>query len=258
MCHKTLYSDISLKTTSFDAVSKNPINVPTTTTPSSIILPLPQKMFSLDLNPYTILITSFTLLLLQKLITLIGKSTIQSIVWNFYTSTPLLTQSKSIKEYAAKQHEIRILTHEQRSISAQDEYAKWTKLNRKLDKLKSELQELNESISVDKTKVNSLTNSLIWISTVLPIWIMRVLLRKTSLFYIRVGILPHYIEWWLALPFFKTGTIGLTCWMFAVNYVLSDLIFMVSFPFQAKVDKPETPVKVEEKPKVKEVNIVDG
>ncbi|KAI5953862.1 GET1 [Candida margitis] len=212
-------------------------------------------MVSFSLDPYTILITSFTLLILQKLITLVGKATIQSIVWNIYTSSPLLAQSQSIKEYAAKQHEIRTLTHEQRSISAQDEYAKWTKLNRKLDKLKLELQGLNESISAEKAKVNSLTNSLIWISTVLPIWIMRFLFRKTNLFYIRVGILPYYIEWWLALPFFKTGTIGLTCWMFAVNYVLSDLVFSFSFPFQTKVAKPEKPVAAEqEKPKVETID----
>lgn len=199
-------------------------------------------MISLDLNPYTIIITTLTLLILQKIISLIGKPAIQSLVWNFYTSTPFLGQSNSIKQYASKQHEIRTLTHEQRSISAQDEYAKWTKLNRKLDKLKLDLQELNENLTAEKGKVNSLTNSIIWISTVLPIWIMRVLFRKTHLFYIRVGILPYYLEWWLALPFFKTGTIGLTCWMFAVNCVLSDLLFLVSFPFKAKVAKPEKPV----------------
>lgn len=214
-------------------------------------------MISLDLNPYTILITSFTFLVLQKIITLIGKPTIQSLVWNVYTSSPLLAQSKSIKQYAAKQHEIRTLAHEQRSISAQDEYAKWTKLNRKLDKLKLELQDLNETLSVEKTKVNSLTNSLIWISTVLPIWVMRLLFRKTNLFFIRVGILPYYIEWWLALPFFKVGTIGLTCWMFAVNCVLSDLIFLVSFPFKVKVAKPEKPIKEQEKPKVEEVETIE-
>ncbi|KAI5957477.1 GET1 [Candida theae] len=202
-------------------------------------------MASFDLSPYTIIITTFTLLLLQKLISVISKPTIQSLVWNIYSSSPLLAQSKSIKQYAAKQHEIRTLTHEQRLISAQDEYARWTKLNRKLDKLKVELQELNESLGSEKARVNSLTNSLIWISTVLPIWVMRFLFRKTQLFYIRAGILPHYLEWWLALPFSQTGAIGLTCWMFAVNYVLSEIFFVVSFPFQNKVAKPEKPIKGE-------------
>ncbi|CAK9440420.1 uncharacterized protein LODBEIA_P45200 [Lodderomyces beijingensis] len=196
-------------------------------------------MFTLDLDPYAIILTSLFILILQKLLSITGKSKIQNQVWQFYTR--YLSQSKSIKLYNGKQNEIRGLTREQKAISAQDQYAKWTKLNRSLDKLKKEVQELSESIQSEKLKVDGLTSLLLSLLVTLPIWVMRIFCRKTALFYLRKGVLPDYLEWWLALPFFKSGTIGLTCWMFAVNNVLAMAALLISFPFAKAVAKPVNP-----------------
>ncbi|WLF77446.1 GET complex subunit get1 [Lodderomyces elongisporus] len=196
-------------------------------------------MLTLDIDPYTILVTSFLILAIQKLVTVIGKQKIQLYIWQIYTK--YLSHSQSIKQFNLKQKEIKDLTKQQKSISAQDEYAKWTKINRALDKLKLEVQELNETIAGEKTRIDSITKLAITLISTLPIWFLRIFCRKTALLYIRKGILPAYLEWWLALPFFKSGTIGLTCWMFVVNSVLSNLIFLISFPFTQKVERPIKP-----------------
>ncbi|KAI3402374.2 GET1 [Candida oxycetoniae] len=203
-------------------------------------------MFVLDIDPYTIIASSFLILFFQKLISLIGKARIRNFIWHLYIN--YLSQSKSIKQYNSVQLEIRQLSRQQKLTSASDEYAKWTKLNRSLDKLKLEAQQLNETISGEKTRVDQLTNLLITLMVTLPIWILRIFCRKVPLFYLRKGILPYYLEWALALPFFKTGTIGLTCWIFVANSVLSNLLVLITFPFEPSVAKPVKPKEnIEEK-----------
>ena len=195
-----------------------------------------------DLHPYTILLSIFLVLVVKQLVATIGKSTIQEFVWLVYLK---VSSNQSIKTYNSKQHELHETNRQKRAISAQDEYAKWTKLNRQADKLSAELQKLNQEIQQQKSSIDKASNALILVLTTLPIWIARVFYRKTHLFYIRQGIFPKYVEWVLALPFLPNGAVGLTIWMFAVNSVVSNFSFLVSFPFEKRVSKPVRDTKVE-------------
>ncbi|KAI5951965.1 GET1 [Candida jiufengensis] len=208
-------------------------------------------MFTIDIDPYKVIIITFIILFIQKLITNIGQKTIESHISNFYFTK--ISSNNSFKEYNLKQQELTKLIKQQKSISAQDEYAKWTKINRSIDKLKQELVKLNEINSESKASIVNIVKLSITVITTLPIWFLRIFCRNNQLFYLRIGILPNYLEWVLALPFFKTGIIGLTCWMFCVNYVLDNLIFLIKFPFEPTVAKPVEPVKVDVKKKVEEI-----
>ncbi|KAI5960601.1 GET1 [Candida pseudojiufengensis] len=208
-------------------------------------------MFSIDIDPYNIILISIVVLFLQKIVSIIGKQTIQNHISNFYFTH--VNKNSSFKEYTTKQHELSQLIKQQKSISAQDEYAKWTKINRSIDKLKQELIKLQEINSLEKSSIDNITKIAITIITTIPIWFLRIFCRKNALFYLRTGIFPNYLEWILALPFFKSGIIGLTCWMFCVNYVLDNLVFLIKFPFENSISKPIAPSKDEESTKVKEI-----
>ncbi|EGW33584.1 coiled-coil membrane protein [Spathaspora passalidarum NRRL Y-27907] len=207
-------------------------------------------MLTLDIDPYTVVVSVFVILLTQQIIKQIGKSTIQEFLWLGYIHYGTkLNFSSQFTQLAQAKEQLHQLNKEKRTISAQDEYAKWTKLNRKCDKLTADIASLTEDISQSRASIDKLTGRLIMLSTTLPLWFFRIFSRKTHLFYFSSGIFPWYIERVLSLPFLPAGAVGLTIWMYAVNSVLSNVLFLISFAFAGKKVKPAKPEKkiVEEK-----------
>ncbi|CAK7902778.1 golgi to ER traffic protein 1 [[Candida] anglica] len=204
----------------------------------------------LDLHPYTLLVVVFTVLCVKQFVSYVGKPKIQSFVWQGYTKyvAPKLGNSKLV-EISKKRTQLKDVLRQRNAISAQDEYAKWTKLNRQHDKIEAEITEMSKSLGSEEAQVNKLVGYAITAIVTLPLWFFRVWFRKSVLFYLPPGALPYPVEWVLALPFVVTGGIGLTIWMFAVNNVLSSLIFLLTFPFEARVPKPELKTEVEKKKK---------
>lgn len=193
----------------------------------------------LDLHPYTILITVLVLLTIKQVVSSVGKSNVQGVAWALYLKLgSRLGLNKSFIEIAGKKNELAQVTREKRSISAQDEYAKWTKLNRSADKLLADIKVIEGSIAQDRAKVDRLVGISITIGTTLPIWFCRAWFRKSVLLYLPQGVFPYYVEWALALPFITVGGVGLTIWMFSVNHVLSAISLLISFPLEKSVEKP--------------------
>lgn len=191
-----------------------------------------------DINPSNLLICVFIILFIKQFINAVGKSTLENIGWMTYCKVaPTLGDSKFI-ELDERKRELMKVTKERKSISAQDQYAKWTKLNRQFDKVTGDVNKLNEETSAVRSYINKYIGYAIMIMTTLPIWFFRVWFRKTVLFYFPTGVLPYYLEWFLALPFITTGGVGLTIWMSAVNSVVSSVLFMAKFPFEKEVPLP--------------------
>lgn len=204
----------------------------------------------LELHPYTLLVVVVGVLLLKQLVDFVGKPKIQELGWNLYLKLgSRFGLNKSFEEWSKKKDELRETNRQKKLISAQDQYAKWTKLNRQSDKLVAEIKTIEELINTDKAKVNWVISKFTLVLITLPLWFMRVWYRKNILFYLPTGVLPYTVEWFLALPFVPLGGIGLTIWMFSVNSVISSILFLISFVFSAKPEKPTKP-----KSKIEEVN----
>lgn len=203
-------------------------------------------MFDFDLHPYTLLISVFTVLILKQIVNSIGKNNIQEAGWILYTKVAPKLGNKHFNDLANTRKELFRINKEKKSISAQDEYARWTKLNRQSDKLNAQITELQEESSKFKGTINKLINALIMVMTTLPIWFFRVWFRKSVLFYLPYGVLPYYMEWLLAFPFTPLGGIGLTVWMYAVNNVISTVIFIFKFLVEEEKHLPQKPVATNE------------
>lgn len=188
----------------------------------------------LDLKPSSILVFVFVALLLKTIVNAIGKAKIESYVWNLYINVASKSEFVELKQ---KREQLIEINKQRKSISAQDEYAKWTKLNRQFDKVNSEVAALTEAVSSEKLKLTKAIGVAISLCTAAPIWFSRVWYRKAILFYFPQGVLPHYLEWVLALPFITTG-VGLTIWMMAVNWVLGGIAQIVLFYLSPLVPKP--------------------
>ncbi|GEQ70068.1 hypothetical protein JCM33374_g3744 [Metschnikowia sp. JCM 33374] len=192
-----------------------------------------------DLSPATILALIFTVLFTKHTVGAIGKTNIVDFVWNAYTWFASKTGHPKLAKLAEKRKELVQINRERKSISAQDQYARWTKLNRAFDKVSTEIGALSEQVSSEKATVSKLVGLAITITTTAPIWFSRFWYRKVVLLYFPAGVLPYPVEWVLALPFTATGGLGLTVWMFAVNSVLSSAIFLVNYMLEPAVEKPE-------------------
>ncbi|CAH2354566.1 golgi to ER traffic protein 1 [[Candida] railenensis] len=201
----------------------------------------------LDLQPFTILFTILLVILSKQIVGAIGKKNIEKLVWNKYcswktsgtTKNPASSDDSPIIKLAKLKSDLTSIKAERSKVSAQDQYAKWTKLNRQHDKLEAEIKVMNEAIVQDEQRISKYVGYIITIATTIPIWVSRVWFRKTILFYVPPGALPYPVEWVLALPFVPTGGIGLTIWMFSLNSVISSLISTIQFIFfDKKVSKP--------------------
>ncbi|EGV61219.1 GET complex subunit get1 [Yamadazyma tenuis] len=206
-------------------------------------------MVSFDLYPSTLLVTVLTVLLFKKIIEVVGKKNIQDLTWRSYCQVAGKLGHSKLSEISNKSSEARKVNLQRKAVSAQDEYAKWTKLNRQHDKLLAEIDQLNQGLASEKAGVVKYLGLLISVLTTLPIWFFRLWFRKAVLFHLPPGYLPYPIERLFGLPFVVLGGVGLTVWMFSVNSVLTSLEFLIKFPFETPVEKP-SPV---DKSKVEEV-----
>lgn len=193
----------------------------------------------LDLNSSSVLTLILVVLIAKTVITSIGKPTLLNKCWNLYSVVACRAGKPQFVELAKKRQELVQINKERKSISAQDQYAKWTKLNRSFDKLSAEVKTLADQVSTEKATVNKVVNGAVTLLTVAPIWFCRVWYRKTVLFHFPSGYFPGVMEWFLALPFTVKGGVGLTVWMFAVNSVLSSIVFLALYLVEPAVQKPD-------------------
>lgn len=193
----------------------------------------------LDFLAPTLLVLVVVVLLLRQIVSAVGKTKLADQVWNFYTAMASKAGHSKFGEISQLKSQLRAINAERRSISSQDEYARWTKLNRQFDKLTTEVDTLVEQTATERSQLVATVNLAITIFTVAPVWLLRLWYRKTVFFYFPKDALPHSVEWVLAFPFTLTGGVGLTVWMFAVGLVLSAISFAVSFLMEKPVEKPE-------------------
>lgn len=193
----------------------------------------------LDLEPSSLLLLITSVIIAQHIVKFVGKTVIQEFGWVLYCGIASQMGHKKFLELQHKRKELYNTTVERSGVSAQDEYAKWTKLNRRADKLNKEVENLTQEVMTSKEQTTKAVGFALALITTLPVWFFRIWFRKAIFFYFPVGVLPRSLEWILALPFTVTGGISLTLWMMSVNKLMSALAFLLSFPYQKEPPYPK-------------------
>jgi hypothetical protein len=108
---------------------------------------------------------------------------------------------------------------EKNSVSPQDQYAKWTKLNRKLDSLTKDIDSLEVLLSSKQGQygslVSSLTRALVFLSYGMKFWY-----RKEKLF-LMPDVFPIPVVSWL-----WSNGVSMGIWMFVLGRVIGGLEFI--------------------------------
>ncbi|RKP29256.1 Golgi to ER traffic protein 1 [Metschnikowia bicuspidata] len=193
----------------------------------------------LDLTPTSVLLLLLVTIAVQTAVTAIGKSALLNQIWSVYFYIASSAGKPKFVEHTRKRAELVQINQERKSISAQDQYARWTKLNRSFDRLSSEIKELSSLVSSEKASVEKAVNTAVLVCTTAPIWLCRIWFRKTVVFYFPPGYLPHAVEWFLSFPFTVTGGVGVSLWIWCVNSALNSIVFLLLYLIEPVVPRPQ-------------------
>lgn len=164
----------------------------------------------------SLLITIFLLVFVTQLITWIGKSVLLDITYEMYlriTLSPTAMRQRSLKS------EILSTKSELLKTSAQDQWAKWAKLRRSVDKGLADLEKLNAEVASSKSAFAMKFNILLWLLTTGLQFVVGWWYRKQPVFFLPQGWLGP-LGWWLALPFAPAGSVSVGVWQIACRRLI--------------------------------------
>jgi len=103
--------------------------------------------------------------------------------------------------------------------SSQDEFAKWAKIQRRIDSGVAELEKINTDLAFFQTSFNLRFRTLFYIFTnglqiILVFWF-----RKSAVFYVPNGWFGP-VEWCLSFPFAPRRSVSVMVWFFVCNKVI--------------------------------------
>ncbi|ODV90497.1 hypothetical protein CANCADRAFT_107019 [Tortispora caseinolytica NRRL Y-17796] len=116
-----------------------------------------------------------------------------------------------------------VTVHRQRlNTSAQDEFSKWAKLNRREDSLKSKIEELSKAAHERRETIKSKVSRSLSIGSRLVSAYVFFKYRKEPVFYLPRGYIPGVIGWFLSFGGSPRGSVSLMVWSSVMSYMLGD------------------------------------
>jgi len=161
-------------------------------------------------------LTIFLFVLLNEIITWIGKSVLQEYA---FAAHQRMFNGKLIQQQRALQKELLDTKAQLLRTSAQDEFAKWAKLRRKVDKGLSDLEKLNSQIASSRTGFSIKFSSALWISTTGTQFVIGWYYRRSAVFWVPKGWFGP-LEYWLAFPFAPAGSVSCGIWQMSCKRVI--------------------------------------
>ncbi|KAI0066062.1 hypothetical protein BV25DRAFT_1820912 [Artomyces pyxidatus] len=164
----------------------------------------------------SLLLTIFALVFVTEAITWIGKSVLLSFAWAAYQrifNAGAVARQRQLKtDILAKKNELL-------QTSAQDQFAKWARLRRTVDKGLADLEKLNTELNTSKSSFSLKFNTTVWVLTTGLQFVVGWWYRKAAVFYLPPTWLGP-LTWWLALPFAPAGAVSCGVWQMACRRVV--------------------------------------
>ncbi|PSR79243.1 hypothetical protein PHLCEN_2v7101 [Hermanssonia centrifuga] len=164
----------------------------------------------------TLIATIFALVFVTELISWIGKSVLLELAYALYLrvfySSKRSQQQRLKSEILANKKELML-------TSAQDQFARWAKLRRSVDKGLADLEKLNSELSSAKTSFSLKFNTALWILTAGSQFVVGWWYRKAAVFYLPPGWFGP-LTWWLSFPFAPAGSVSCGVWQMACRRVI--------------------------------------
>jgi len=158
----------------------------------------------------------FVLVFVAELVQWIGQTVLLEVAYALYLR---IFCSGKAKQQRTLKSEILAAKAELMKTSAQDQFATWAKLRRKVDKGLADLEKLNGELGSARATFAMKFNVFIWIITTGLQFVIGWWYRKAAVFYLPPGWLGP-VTWWLALPFAPAGSVSCGVWQMACRRVI--------------------------------------
>lgn len=164
----------------------------------------------------SLIFTIFALVFLTELISWIGQTALLEFAWDLYSR---LFMNASYTRQRQLKAELLTAKKELMQTSAQDQFAKWAKLKRGVDKGLAELEKFNGELASRKTAFSLKFKTLMWVLTTGLSFFIGWWYRKAAVFYLPPGWLGP-LGWWMAFPFAPKGSVSVGVWQLACRRVI--------------------------------------
>ncbi|KAF2742503.1 protein get1 [Sporormia fimetaria CBS 119925] len=168
----------------------------------------------------SLLMVVFVVQLLLHVVNTVGANTINELLWLLYTKLPSPTSTQARKASTAKREVVR-LKRELSKVSAQDDFARWAKLQRQHDKAMAEYQKLDSSLRTHQSAFKTSISTLRWLTTQGLRMFLQFWFAREAMFWIPKGWVPRYVEWVLSFPRAPIGSVSINIWNLACACVIT-------------------------------------
>ncbi|GAA5892419.1 hypothetical protein JCM8208_005817 [Rhodotorula glutinis] len=122
----------------------------------------------------------------------------------------------------AKKADILQLRADLAATSSQDEFSKWARIRRKLDKAVQDLEATTADTTQHRKQFNKQFKSALWIVTTVAPFVVSSYHRKSPVFWLPRGWFGP-LGWWLSFPSAPAGAVAVSVWTMACRRTLSSV-----------------------------------
>lgn len=140
-------------------------------------------------------------------------------LWQLYCLLP--TSSPEAAKIAPLRREVLQLKRELATVSAQDEFSKWARIRRKLDKATADYEAQAGKQQSTRARFDSIVNKLRWVGTTGLRYLLQFWFSKVPVFWLPAGWVPAWAEWLLAFPRAPSGAVSIQVWWIACASVIA-------------------------------------
>jgi len=164
----------------------------------------------------SVLTTIFILVFLTELVRWIGKSVLLELAYPLYTR---LFLKPTIERQRTLRADVLAAKRDLLQTSSQDQFAKWAKLRRRVDRGLAELDTINSQLATARTSFSVKFSTILWTSTTGAQFIIGWWYARCAVYYLPPGWLGP-ATWWLSLPLAPRGSVSCGVWQMACQRVL--------------------------------------
>ncbi|KAL9708623.1 GET complex subunit get1 [Leucoagaricus gongylophorus] len=165
----------------------------------------------------SLILTAFLVVFMAQVVSWIGESVLSGYAYALYLRS---TKGSLVRRQSELKSDIMKTKQELSRTSAQDQFAKWAKLRRSIDKNLSDLEKLNSNLSSGKTTFTVAFRIFLWIVVNIPQYVIAWRYRSKGVFWLPQGWFNPAIMWWLSFPFAPRGSVSVMTWTWACKAVL--------------------------------------
>lgn len=164
----------------------------------------------------SLILTIFALVFVTELISWIGKSVLLHFAWSAYRR---IFNQNAVNRQRQLKSEILLKKAELLQTSAQDQFAKWAKLRRSVDKGLADLDKLNAELNASKTSFSLKFSTTLWTMTTGLQFAIGWWYSRAAVFYLPAAWFGP-VTWWLSFPFAPAGSVSCGVWQMACRRVI--------------------------------------